>query len=304
MVALATAGSSGGNTATAQAVTGPAEDGGSTGLVATTFASGFTMTTATGVEVTVNETSSTKTVDGPAGEVKGTSVLVLGLDNGATITADRVVIQPHGDGGAAAAKAHGVIPFEPGCRRPRSRSAPSRPPTPEGVGTLVSGIQAYIPVAVAQAVFPGGVVDRVVLLSDGSYEVHNIQHQMAPPRLRQQGLHVPRRRVTLSFPAATLTDRVGGGLKPAVLPTPPYMRFRCQRERTGFSFPSGGRRFPMFRVDAFAPRNFSLLSASTSRARCTPPHWLARWFGVADSDLNSIFTNLPNFSVRNLGFLG
>ena len=115
MVVLAT----GGNTATAQGVSGPA-DGGSTGIVVTTFASGFTMTTATGIEVTVNETSSTKTVDGPGGDVrKGTSVLVLGLDNsGATITADWVVIQPHGDGGAAAAKAHGVIPFESGVPSP------------------------------------------------------------------------------------------------------------------------------------------------------------------------------------------
>ncbi len=31
---------------------------------------------------------------------------------------------------------------------------------------------------------------------------------------------------------------------------------------------------------------------------------LSRWFGVADSDLNSIFPNLPNFTTRNLGFLG
>lgn len=31
---------------------------------------------------------------------------------------------------------------------------------------------------------------------------------------------------------------------------------------------------------------------------------LARWFGIADSDLNSLFPNLPNFAVRNLGFLG
>jgi uncharacterized protein (DUF1501 family) len=31
---------------------------------------------------------------------------------------------------------------------------------------------------------------------------------------------------------------------------------------------------------------------------------LTRWFGVPDSSLNSIFTNLPNFAVRNLGFLG
>src|SRR3981189_2637796 len=87
MVVLAT----GGNTATAQGVSGPA-DGGSTGIIDSTFAAGFTMTPATGIEVTVNETSSTKTVDGPGGDVrKGTSVLVLGLDNnGTTITADWV----------------------------------------------------------------------------------------------------------------------------------------------------------------------------------------------------------------------
>ena len=170
MVVLATAG-----TATAQAVSGPS-DGGSTGIVATTFASGFTMTTATGIEVTVNETSSTRTVDGPARDVrKGSSVLVLGLDNnGTTITADWVVIQPHGDGGAAAAKAHGVIPFEPGVPSPTQSVGTIPASYIQGQGTLVSGIQAFIPVAVAQAVFPGGIVDRVVSLSDGSYEVHNI----------------------------------------------------------------------------------------------------------------------------------
>jgi uncharacterized protein (DUF1501 family) len=31
---------------------------------------------------------------------------------------------------------------------------------------------------------------------------------------------------------------------------------------------------------------------------------LAKWFGVADSNLNSIFSNLPNFPKRDLGFLG
>jgi hypothetical protein len=171
MLVLAT----GGNTARAQGVSEPS-DGGSTGIVDTTFASGFTMITATGIEVTVNETSTTKTVDGPAGDVrKGTSVLVLGLDNnGTTITADWVVIQPHGDGGVAAAKAHGVIPFEPGVPSPQQSVGTIPASYTQGQGTLVSGIQAFIPVAVAQAVFPGGVVDRVVSLSDGSYEVHNI----------------------------------------------------------------------------------------------------------------------------------
>ena len=176
MVVLAT----GGNTATAQGVSGPA-DGGSTGIVATTFASGFTMTTATGITVTVNETPFTKTVDAAAGEDggrdvrKGTSVLVVGLDHsGATITADWVVIQPHGDGGAAAAKAQGVIPFEPGVPSPAQSVGTIPASYTQGVGTLVSGTQAYVAVWVAQAEFPGGIVDRVVSLSDGSYEVHNI----------------------------------------------------------------------------------------------------------------------------------
>jgi hypothetical protein len=177
MVVLATA-----STATAQAVSGAA-DGGSTGIVATTFASGFTMTTATGITVTVNETPFTKTVDAAAGEDgdggrdvrKGTSVLVVGLDHsGATITADWVVIQPHGDGGAAAAKAQGVIPFQSGVPSPAQSVGTIPASYTEGVGTLVSGTQAYVAVWVAQALFPGGIVDRVVSLSDGSYEVHNI----------------------------------------------------------------------------------------------------------------------------------
>jgi hypothetical protein len=178
MVVLA----SGGNTATAQAVSGPA-DGGSTGIVATTFASGFTMTTATGITVTVNETPFTRTVDGDAGEDgavdrevrKGTSVLVVGLDHsGSTITADWVVIQPHGDGGAAAAKAQGVIPFQSGVPSPVQSVGTIPASYTQGVGALVSGMQAYVAVWVAQTLFPGGIVDRVVSLSDGSYEVHNI----------------------------------------------------------------------------------------------------------------------------------
>lgn len=165
----------GGNMATAAAVGGPA-DGGSTGIVESTFASGFTIITATGIEVTVNETSTTRTVGGPARDVsKGTSVLVLGLDDsGTTIDADWVVIQPHGDGGVAAAKADGVIPFEPGVPSPNKSVGIIPASYVQGQGTEVSGIQAFIPVAVAQTRFPGGIVDRVVALSDGSYEVHNI----------------------------------------------------------------------------------------------------------------------------------
>jgi len=176
MVVLATAGA---NTAAAQAVSGPAA-GGSTGLVDSTSASGFTMTTATGIKVTVNETPFTKTVEDAAGEHdgadvhRGSSVLVVGQDNVSTITADWVVIQPHGDGGAAAAKAQGVIPFQAGVPSPVQSVGTIPASYTQGAGTIVSGIQANVAVWVAQAEFPGGVVDRVVSLSDGSYEVHNI----------------------------------------------------------------------------------------------------------------------------------
>jgi len=153
----------GGNTATAAAVGGPA-DGGSTGIVESTFASGFTIITATGIEVTVNETSTTKTVGGLARDVsKGTSVLVLGLDDsGTTIDADWVVIQPHGGGGAAAAKADGVTPFEPGVPSPNKSVGTIPASYVQGQGTEVSGFQAFIPVAVAQSRFPGGIVDPSV----------------------------------------------------------------------------------------------------------------------------------------------
>jgi hypothetical protein len=155
-------------------VAGPA-DGGSTGIVDATSASGFTMTTATGVAVTVDESSATKTLDGSARSVrKGTSVLVLGVVDNATVTASAVVVQPHGDGGAAAAAADGVIPFQSGTPSPTKSVGTIPSDYTEGDGTIISGTDAYKAVAAAQALFPGGIDDRVVQLSDGSYEVHNI----------------------------------------------------------------------------------------------------------------------------------
>lgn len=178
MVMLAAAA---GNTANAQARTLPA-DGGATGLVDTVSVSSFTMTTATGLVITVNETPFTQTVVDPAPEYspfalnlrKGTSVLVVGLDNTTTITANWVVIQPRGDGGAAAAKAQGVIPFESGAPSPVQSVGTIPASYTQGSGTLLIGTQTYVPILVAQSLFPGGIVDRVVSLSDGSYEVHNI----------------------------------------------------------------------------------------------------------------------------------
>jgi hypothetical protein len=151
------------------------EPGGATGIVDTTSTSGFTMSTATGVEVAVDETSSTKTHGAPARAVKkGASVLVLGTVNSATITATQVIVQRGGDGGAAAAKKAGVIPFQQGT--PSLTKTVGQVPSnyTEGQGTIVTGTTANKATTAAQAVVPGGIVDRVVKLSDGEYEVHNI----------------------------------------------------------------------------------------------------------------------------------
>lgn len=153
-------------------------EGGATGIVDTTSTSGFTFSTATGVKVTVDETSSTTYKNGThhvsAKAVrKGTSVLVLGTVSSATITATQVIVQPGGDGGAAAAKAAGVIPFQQGTPSP-AKSVGQIPDYTEGEGTIVSGTTADKATKAAQAVVPGGVNNRVVELSGGEYEVHNV----------------------------------------------------------------------------------------------------------------------------------
>ena len=154
-------------------------DGGATGIVDSTSASSFTMSTATGVEVTVDETSATTytwgTLRVPLNIVKkGESVLALGLVDTATVSATQVVVQPWGDGGAAAAKTSGVIAFQQGTPSPTKSVGKVPSDYTEGDGTIVSGTTANEATKAAQALFPGGIVDRVVQLSDGEYEVHNI----------------------------------------------------------------------------------------------------------------------------------
>ncbi|WP_329159394.1 hypothetical protein OHB49_09300 [Streptomyces sp. NBC_01717] len=158
-------------------VSGPAA-GGATGIVETTSTSGFTFATATGVEVTVTEASSTKYTRGThrasaRAVKKGASVLVLGTVDSATIAAARVIVQPRGDGGVAAAEAAGVIPFKQGTPSP-AKSVGRIPDYTEGEGTIVSGAAADKATKAAQAIVPGGINDRVVKLSNGEYEVHNI----------------------------------------------------------------------------------------------------------------------------------
>ena len=172
----AASGSSGGGGSNARS--GPAP-GGSSGTVGSVSTSGFTITTSAGQKVTVNEASSTTYQKGtsPASAsaiTTGESVLVLGTVNSTTITATQVTVEPAGSGGSAASSAAGVVPFQQGA--PSTSKTVGQIPAnySQGSGTIVSGTAASKATEAALAAYPGGVVDRVVQLSNGEYEVHYI----------------------------------------------------------------------------------------------------------------------------------
>jgi hypothetical protein len=170
------ASSSGGGGSNARS--GPAA-GGSSGTVGSVSTSGFTITTSAGQKVTVDEASSTTYQNGtsPASAsavTTGEPVLVLGTVNNTTITATQVTVQPAGSEGSAASSAAGVVPFQQGA--PSTSKTVGQIPASysQGSGTILSGTAANKATEAALAAYPGGIVDRVVLLSNGEYEVHYI----------------------------------------------------------------------------------------------------------------------------------
>ena len=137
------------------------------------------MTTSAGQKVTVDEASSTTYQNGTsstsASAIKtGEPVLVLGTTSGTSITATQVIVQPTDGGGSAASSAAGVIPFQRGAPTMSKQAGQIPPNYSEGSGTIVSGTTANKATEAALAAYPGGVVDRVVKLSNGEYEVHYI----------------------------------------------------------------------------------------------------------------------------------
>jgi hypothetical protein len=156
---------------------GPAA-GGASGTVGSVSASGFTMTTSAGQKVTVGEASSTTYQKGtnPASVsaiTTGEPVLVLGTTSGTTITATQVIVHPASSGTAASAAAK-VVPFQRGAPAASKQVGQIPANYSEGSGTIVSGTAANKATEAALAAYPGGVVDRVVKLSNGEYEVHYI----------------------------------------------------------------------------------------------------------------------------------
>jgi hypothetical protein len=184
--ATATQPAAGSSSSGAPAVGGPGSNarsgpaaGGAAGTVVSVSATTYTMTTAAGQEVTVDEASGTTYRDntGPTsgGAVTtGADVLVLGTANGTTISATQLLVQPAGSDGSAASAAAGVIPFQSGSPTTSKQVGKVPADYTEGSGTIVSGTAANTATQAALAAYPGGVVDRVVQLSTGEYEVHYI----------------------------------------------------------------------------------------------------------------------------------
>jgi hypothetical protein len=156
---------------------GPAA-GGASGTVGSVPKSSFTLTTSAGQKVTVDEISSTKYQKGTSSTsasavTKGARVLVLGTTSGTTIKATQVIVQPTGAASAASTAAQ-VVPFQRGAATTSKQVGQIPANYRQGSGTIVSGTAANKATEAALAAYPGGVVDRVVKLSNGEYEVHNI----------------------------------------------------------------------------------------------------------------------------------
>jgi len=155
---------------------GPAA-GGSSGTVDNVSKSSFTISTSAGQKVTVNEASSTTYRKGTglrsASAIKsGESVLVLGITSGTTIAASQVIVQSTDGGGSTTSS--GVVPFQRGAQSTSKQVGQIPANYSQGSGTIVGGTAANRATKAALTAYPGGVVDRVVKLSNGEYEVHNI----------------------------------------------------------------------------------------------------------------------------------
>jgi hypothetical protein len=155
---------------------GPAA-GGAAGTVSSLSTSGFTLTTSAGQRVTIKEASSTTYQKGtsaaPSSAVTtGEPVLVLGRTDNTTITATQVTVEPAGNAYTAASAQ--VVPFQRGTPTTSRQAGQIPADYTEGSGSIVSGTAASKATEAALAAYPGGLVDRVVQLGDGEYEVHYI----------------------------------------------------------------------------------------------------------------------------------
>ncbi len=176
--AAASSGSAGSPGSGSNARSGPAA-GGAAGTVSSVSTSKFTLSTSTGQKVTVDEASSTTYQKGTSSTsvsavTTGEPVLVLGTVNSTTITAAQVIVQPTGSGGSATSATAKVIPFQRGAPTTSKQVGQIPAGWSQGSGTIISGTAANKATEAALAAYPGAIVNRVVQLSNGDYNVHYI----------------------------------------------------------------------------------------------------------------------------------
>jgi len=168
------AGGSGSGASGSNARSGPAA-GGAVGTVSSVSASGFTLTTSGSQKVTIKEASSTTYENGTSqasasAVTAGESALVLGTTDSTTITASEVIVNPPSSSGTNPGGQ--VIPYSKGESGSTQQVGQIPSDYSPGSGTIVSGTTADKATEAALAAYPGGVVDRVVAIGNGDYEVH------------------------------------------------------------------------------------------------------------------------------------
>jgi hypothetical protein len=93
--------------------------------------------------------------------IGGYAIADSGTSNGAATSANAVAGQ--------------VVPFQAGQPGPSAQVGQVPASFVAGSGTIITGPAADSATAAAVAAYPGGTVNRVVLLSDGQYNVHIIR---------------------------------------------------------------------------------------------------------------------------------
>jgi hypothetical protein len=157
------------------------EPGGTSGTISSITGTGFSVKTTVGETITIDENSSTTYANATGGTptvttagalTQGEAVLVLGTVNSTTITATQVTVEPANSPYTTAS------PDVTAVNRGQQNTSQSYGTIPsdytEGQGTIVGADTASQAVQTALQKYPGGIVDRVVQLPDGDYEVHDI----------------------------------------------------------------------------------------------------------------------------------
>jgi hypothetical protein len=105
---------------------------------------------------------------------KLTTSIVAGIAAIAVAAGGFAIADSGSSGGASAATVGKVIPFHRGQPSPATKVGQVPASFSAGTGKIITGTAANKARAAALAAYPGGTVNRVVLLSNGEYNVHVI----------------------------------------------------------------------------------------------------------------------------------